>query len=78
VSLIASALEARGIATVSLSVMPEITKRLTSPRTLLVPFGLGAPVGPPLDSVTQARVVTAALALTGEATPVTRVWTDPA
>jgi hypothetical protein len=75
VSLVASALEQRGIATVMLSVMPEISSRLTAPRTLVVPFGLGTPVGPPLDIATHHRVVKAALDLTGEmAVPLTRVW----
>jgi len=58
-----------------LSVMPEISSRLTAPRTLVVPFGLGTPVGPPRDVDTHARVVTAALRLTVEtALPMTRVW----
>ena len=58
-----------------LSVMPEISSRLTAPRTLVVPFGLGTPVGPPHDAATHHRVVKAALGLTGEmAVPLTRVW----
>ena len=74
-SLVAAALEERGITTVMLSVMPEITAKLTAPRTLVVPFGLGTPVGPPHDSATHRRVLEAALALTGEgAVPLTRVW----
>ena len=78
-SLVASALEQRGIATVVLSVMPEISSRLTAPRTLVVPFGLGTPVGPPHDTATHRRVVEAALALTGEMTvPLTRVWSASA
>jgi hypothetical protein len=75
VSLVASALESLGIATVALSVMPEITARLTAPRTLVVPFALGTPVGPPGDRATQEQVVRAALALTGETNvPLTREW----
>ena len=74
-SLVAAALEQRGIATVMLSVMPAISARLTAPRTLVVPFGLGTPAGPPHDTPTHRRVVEAALNLTGEmAVPVTRVW----
>ena len=74
-SLVASALEGRGISTVMLSVMPAISSRLSAPRTLVVPFGLGTPVGPPHDTATHRRVVEAALALTGEmAVPLTRVW----
>ena len=78
-SLVASALEARGIATVMLSVMPEISSRLAAPRTLIVPFGLGTPMGPPHDAATHRGVVEAALALTGElAVPLTRVWSGSA
>lgn len=74
-SLVASVLEARGIATVMLSVMPEISSRLTAPRTLVVPFGLGTPVGPPRDAATHRRVIAAALALTAETSvPVSCVW----
>jgi hypothetical protein len=77
VSLVAAALEQRGISTVMLSVMPTISAQLTAPRTLVLPFGLGTPVGPPHDAATHLRVVAAALALTGEmAVPVTRVWSD--
>ena len=76
-SLVASVLEKSGIATVVLSVLPEVSAHLTAPRTLLVPFGLGAPVGPPDDRDTQRRVLQEALALTAEGTvPVTRVWEE--
>ena len=78
-SLVASALEQQGITTVMLSVMPEVSSKLTAPRTLVVPFGLGTPVGPPHDTAMHRRVVDAALALTGErAVPLTRVWGGPA
>ena len=74
-SLVASVLEQHGIATVMLSVMPEISARLTAPRTLVVPFGLGTPLGRPHDPATHLSVVDAALALTGEMeVPLTRVW----
>jgi hypothetical protein len=75
VSLVAAALESRGIASVTLSVLPEIAARLQAPRTLLVPFGLGTPVGPPLEPETQVKVVSAALALAYEAAvPIVRAW----
>jgi hypothetical protein len=64
VSLVGSALERRGIATVMLSVLPEVTAALVPPRALAVPFGLGSPVGPPGDLAMQVRVVRAALELT--------------
>lgn len=63
-------LESLGIVTVSLSVLPEISARLTAPRTLVVPFGLGSPMGPPGDAAMQARVLEAALALAASEQPV--------
>jgi len=75
VSLVASVLEARGIATVMLSVLPQVSRRLTAPRTLAVPFGLGTPMGPAHDRVVQGRVLADALALTTEtAVPLSRPW----
>lgn len=62
-SLVASALEARGIVTVVLSVLPDVSARLSAPRTLVVPFGLGCPMGPPGDRSVQAQVLDAALGL---------------
>jgi len=63
VSLVQSALEARGIATVSITVLPEITRRLMPPRALAVPFGLGQPLGAAHDPALQRRIIDAALAL---------------
>ena len=72
-------LEQRGVATVMLSVLPQVTSALAPPRALEVPFGLGSPVGPPGDAETQARVVRAALALTDVATvPVSATFSDEA
>lgn len=76
-SLVASVLEQRGIVTVTLSVMPELTARLTAPRTLIVPFGLGTPVGPAGDADTQSDVIQSALDLAADASvvvPERRVW----
>ncbi|MDH4065487.1 MAG: hypothetical protein OEW19_13900 [Acidobacteriota bacterium] len=76
-SLVAAAIEQRGIVTVVLSVLPEVSHRLTAPRTLVVPFGLGTPVGPAHDRDTQAAVVAAALALAADPlvpVPVWRTW----
>ena len=72
-SLVASVLESLGIVTVALSVLPDISARLTAPRTLVVPFGLGSPVGPPGDSITHARVLEAALDLAADEGPVPAV-----
>jgi hypothetical protein len=63
VSLVQSALESRGVATVSLTVLPDITRRLMPPRALAVPFGLGEPLGRPNDPALQRRIIEAAFAL---------------
>ena len=64
-SLVQAALEARGIATVSITVLPGITRRLMPPRALAVPFGLGLPLGAPDDPVLQHQIIAAAFALIG-------------
>jgi len=75
VSLVAAALESRGVATVTLSALPEVSARVQAPRTLVVPFGLGTPVGPPLEADTQLRVVGSALELAYEiGVPLVRTW----
>ncbi|MEZ5285237.1 MAG: hypothetical protein R2712_10600 [Vicinamibacterales bacterium] len=76
-SLVAAALELRGIVTVALSVLPDLSRKLTAPRTLLVPFGLGTPVGPPGAAPTHDAVVRAALALAADpdvTPPAIRAW----
>ena len=62
-SLVQHALEAAGIVTASVTVMPEVTRRLAPPRALAVPFGLGAPLGAAGDAALQHRVLRALLAL---------------
>jgi hypothetical protein len=77
VSLVQASLESRGIVTVSVSVMPEITERVSPPRALVVPFGLGEPLGPPGRADVHERVVTAMLAMTSEtAIPIVKQWHD--
>ena len=49
--------------TASVSIMPEITRAIGVPRTLVVPFGLGCPYGSPGDAEAQTRVLRALLAL---------------
>lgn len=57
VSLVQAALERRGIVTVSLTVMPEITRKLAPPRALAVQAPLGAPMGAPHDGERHAAVL---------------------
>jgi hypothetical protein len=63
VGLIAGALERRGIATTSVTVLREITEKMRTPRALAVPFALGYPLGKPGDADVQTRVLRAAFAL---------------
>jgi hypothetical protein len=51
--------------TAAISIMPEITRAVGVPRSLVVPFGLGCPFGSPRDTETQMRVLRALLALCG-------------
>jgi hypothetical protein len=63
VCLIAGELERRGIATTSVTVLPEVTRKVGIPRALAVPYGLGYPLGLPHDAALQARVLAAAFSL---------------
>lgn len=64
VSLVQVELERRGIVTASLSVMPDITRRLAPPRALIVNAPLGAVLGPPLDRDRHLAVLRRMLSLT--------------
>lgn len=61
--LIAAELERRGIATVCLQLLREIAVRVRPPRSLLVPFEHGFPLGAPGDVVGQLAVIEGALKL---------------
>ena len=63
VGLLQGLLEDSGIATVSLSVLAEVTRKVKPPRALLVPFPLGYPLGKPRDSGLQRKVILQALTL---------------
>lgn len=56
-ALIARALEESGIATVTLSLLKEITQRVPPPRALFVPYGFGFPLGRPNDDELQMRII---------------------
>lgn len=57
VSLVQVELERRGIVTVSLTVMPDITRKLAPPRALAVAAPLGAPMGAAHDAERHAGVL---------------------
>lgn len=65
--VIAQQLEARGLATVSLSLIPELSAIVGAPRTLTVPFPFGAPCGDPGHGALHDAVLGEALTLLAEA-----------
>jgi hypothetical protein len=63
VGLIQGSLEQVGIATVGISLLPDVTKKVRPPRTLSVPFRFGYPLGNPHDRDLQRDVILSALGL---------------
>jgi len=63
VGLVAAALERRGIATVAIQLLAEVARNVRPPRSLVVPYLHGFPLGRPDDAAEQRRVMRAALAL---------------
>jgi hypothetical protein len=63
VGLVARELEERGIATVCLCLLEEVAEKVRPPRTLVVPFGWGQPLGPPGEAELHRRVARAALGM---------------
>ena len=63
VGLIQGVLEEAGIASVSISQLQEVTRKVKPPRALLVPYPLGYPLGKPHDPALQRRIVLEALKL---------------
>ena len=63
VGLVQAAIEREGIATVSVSLLREVTSVTRPPRALFVPYPMGFPLGAPNDPALQHRVIAAALAL---------------
>jgi hypothetical protein len=63
VGLAQQVIEARGIATASITLLADLTRRIRPPRALAVPFPLGFPLGEPNDPGLQTAVLRALLAL---------------
>jgi hypothetical protein len=63
VSLMAAAIERRGIATVCLVLLREVAEKVRPPRALFVPYPHGYPLGKPHDAELQRRILLEALAL---------------
>lgn len=63
VGLAQAELEKTGVPTVSVTMLPEITRRIRPPRALAVPFPLGYPLGSPNDGALQSAILRAMLVL---------------
>jgi hypothetical protein len=63
VGLVQAAIERAGVATVSISLLREVSEAIRPPRALFVPFPMGYPLGEPNNRELQHRVISAALAL---------------
>jgi len=61
VGLVAAELERRGIASVAIQLLREVTRRVRPPRALCVPFPHGRPLGEPDRPSVQHAVIEAAL-----------------
>lgn len=68
VGLIQAEIEREEIATVSISLLREVTEKIRPPRALFVPYKLGFPLGEPNNAELQHRIIASALALLGEET----------
>lgn len=75
--VLARLIEAAGIPTVTVTMMPDIAAALLAPRIVGVEFPFGHPFGMPGDRAMQRAVVESALTvLSGAAAPGTRVDVD--
>jgi hypothetical protein len=63
VGLIASVIEKAGIPAVCLSLLREVTEKVSPPRALSLPFRMGYPLGEPKNASLQHEVIRSALAL---------------
>ncbi len=73
VSLLAAAIESRGIPTTCIVLLRDVAERVKPPRALFVPYPHGYPLGAPNDAETQKHVMRSAFALlTTDAGPVLR------
>ena len=65
VALVQRALDRQGLATVSLSILEQVTEQVIPSRVLLLPYPLGYPLGIPGDRQLQRDIVETALSLCG-------------
>lgn len=69
VGLIASVIEKVGIPTVGLSLLRAVTEKVKPPRTLVVPYAFGYPLGEPNKPSLQHDIIQAALPLLNSVDP---------
>jgi D-proline reductase (dithiol) PrdB len=79
VGLVQSLIEKSGIATVSITLLPEVTRRVKPPRALSVERPLGYPFGEPDNPVVQTRILLASLRLMRVSVdvPLIESWSSP-
>ena len=63
VGLAQAEIEKRGIPTASITMLPDITRKIRPPRALAVPYPLGFPLGEADNPVLQTEVLLALMAL---------------
>lgn len=63
VGLIQAEIERNEIATVSISLLREVTEIIKPPRSLFVPFKMGYPLGEPNNTDLQMKIIKSGLAL---------------
>ena len=63
VGLVQSVIEKAGIPTVSITLLPEVTRRVRPPRALVVDRPLGYPLGEPDNAMLQKEIIKAAIQL---------------
>ena len=56
-------MEKQGITTASITMLPEVTRKVRPPRALAVPYPLGYPLGMPNETEMQRAILRALLAL---------------
>ncbi|MBI1955500.1 MAG: hypothetical protein HYS38_03815 [Acidobacteria bacterium] len=61
--LIQGVVEEGGIASVSITLLEEVTRKVKPPRALFVPYRLGYPLGRPNDPALQRTIILQALKL---------------
>jgi D-proline reductase (dithiol) PrdB len=76
-AIIQRVLEGAGLATISLSLEPDIMKLVKVPRAMVVDFPPGCPVGEPTDHEKQRKVLKEALEYLTTMTQPGTVWKSP-